>query len=170
MKDLEAPRVLNHMVSKSLESTPLNDSFRHWRVLGETEYQGEPAVLLRYYSDPEYPRELITGSGRFDQPAKLEKLAKTMTFDEFNAVAEDLVYGTKSSQAGVTPDRPETLGFLPPRFGYLMLILEPTAQRPKVVDIVSVLGQVPMSQIAGAIYLDSWQVISLGSGSESEYK
>ena len=170
MKDLEAPRVLNHMVSGSLESTPLNDSFRHWRVLGETEYQGEPAVLLRYYSDPEYPRELITGSGRFDQPAKLEKLAKTMTFDEFNAVAEDLIYGTKSSQVGVTPDRPETLGFLPPRFGYLMLILEPTAQRPKIVDIVNVLGQVPMSQIAGAIYLKSWQVISIGSGSESEYK
>ena len=170
MKDLEAPRVLNHMVSGSLESTPLNDSFRHWRVLGETEYQGEPAVLLRYYSDPEYPRELITGSGRFDQPAKLEKLAKTMTFDEFNAVAEDLIYGTKSSQVGVTPDRPETLGFLPPRFGYLMLILEPTAQKPKVVDIVNVLGQVPMSQIAGAIYLKSWQVISTGGGSESEYK
>jgi hypothetical protein len=170
MKDLEAPRVLNHMVSGSLESTPLNDSFRHWRVLGETVYQNEPAVLLRYYSDPEYPRELITGSGRFDQPAKLEKLAKTMTFDEFNAVAEDLIYGTKSSQVGVTPDRPETLGFLPPRFGYLMLILEPTAQRPKVVDIVSVLGQVPMSQIAGAIYLKSWKVISTGSGSESEYK
>ena len=170
MKDLEAPRVLNHMVSGSLESTPLNDSFRHWRVLGETEYQGEPAVLLRYYSDPEYPRELITGSGRFDQPAKLEKLAKTMTFDEFNAVAEDLIYGTKSSQVGVTPDRPETLGFLPPRFGYVMLILEPTAQRPKVVDIVNVLGQVPMSQIAGAIYLKSWQVISTGGGSESEYK
>lgn len=170
MKDLEAPRVLNHMVSKSLESTPLNDSFRHWRVLGETEYQGEPAVLLRYYSDPEYPRALITGSGRFDQPSKLEKLAKTMTFDEFNAVAEDLVYGTKSSQVGVTPDRPETLGFLPPRFGYLMLILEPTAQKPKIVDIVNVLGQVPMSQIAGAIYLKSWQVISIGSGSESEYK
>ena len=170
MKDLEAPRVLNHMVSGSLESTPLNDSFRHWRVLGETEYQGEPAVLLRYYSDPEYPRELITGSGRFDQPAKLEKLAKTMTFDEFNAVAEDLIYGTKSSQVGVTPDRPETLGFLPPRFGYVMLILEPTAQRPKIVDIVNVLGQVPMSQIAGAIYLKSWQVISTGGGSESEYK
>lgn len=167
--DLEAPRVLNHMVSKSLESTPLNDSFRHWRVLGETVYQGEPAVLLRYYSDPEYPRELITGSGRFDQPAKLEKLAKTMTFDEFNAVAEDLIYGTKSSQVGVTPDRPETLGFLPPRFGYLMLILEPTAQRPKVVDIVNVLGQVPMSQIAGAIYLESWQVIGIGSVSEAVY-
>ncbi|MFN5271924.1 MAG: hypothetical protein ACK5E3_01880, partial [Planctomycetota bacterium] len=170
MKELEAPRVLNHMVSKSLESTPLNDSFRHWKVLGETEYQGEPAVLLRYYSDPEYPRELITGPGRFDQPVKLEKLAKTMTFDEFNAIAEDLIYGTKSSQVGVTPDRPETLGFLPPRFGYLMLILEPTAQRPKVVDIVNVLGQVPMSQIAGAIYLKSWKVISTGSGSESEYK
>jgi hypothetical protein len=171
MKDLEAPRVLNHMVSGSLESTPLNDSFRHWRVLGETVYQNEPAVLLRYYSDPEYPRELITGSGRFDQPAKLEKLAKTMTFDEFNAVAEDLIYGTKSSQVGVTPDRPETLGFLPPRFGYLMLILEPTAQKPKVVDIVNVLGQVPMSQIAGAIYLKSWKVISTGGGgSESEYK
>ena len=168
-KDLEAPRVLNHMVSKSLESTPLNDSFRHWRVLGETVYQGEPAVLLRYYSDPEYPRELITGSGRFDQSAKLEKLAKTMTFDEFNAVAEDLIYGTKSSQVGVTPDRPGTLGFLPPRFGYLMLILEPTAQRPKIVDIVNVLGQVPMSQIAGAIYLESWQVISIGSVSEAVY-
>lgn len=165
LKRLETPRVMNHMKSKTLESTPLDEGFRHWRVLGETVYQNQPAVLVRYYSDPEYPHQL-TGSYQ-----KLQNVTKVMSIEEFKQAASDLVlYDAKDRNRAAPPSTPDTLGFLPPRFGYMMLILDSNADQPKIVDIVNVLGQVPMSQIAGAIYLASWRVHGSGGQSESEYK
>ncbi|MBM3964992.1 MAG: hypothetical protein FJ308_07960 [Planctomycetes bacterium] len=52
----------------------------------------------------------------------------------------------------------------------MMLILDNSGSQPKIVDIVSVLGQVPMSQIAGHIFLRDYQVIQIGSWSEAEFK
>ena len=165
VKRLEPPKVMNHLKSKSLESTPLDEGFRHWRVLGETVFQNQPAVLVRYYSDPEYPHQLIGSS------QKLQDVTKVMSLDEFKQAASDLVsYNAKDRNRIPPSSTPDTFGFLPPRFGYLMLILESNSDKPRIVDVVNVLGQVPMSQIAGSIYLADWQVVEIGFGSESEYK
>jgi len=165
IKKLEPPKVMNHLKSKSLESTPLDEGFRHWRVLGETVFQNQPAVLVRYYSDPEYPHQL-TGSSQ-----KLQNITKVMSLEEFKQAASDLVlYNAKNRDRAPAPSTPDTLGFLPPRFGYLMLILESNSDKPRIVDVVNVLGQVPMSQIAGSIFLDNWQVVEIGIGSESEFR
>lgn len=165
MKKLETPRVLGHLRSKSLESTPLDEGFRHWRVLGETKHEGQPAVLLRYYSDPEYPRQLISKSD------KMLELTQIISMEEFKNNAKDLVlYNAKDRNRNAPPSMPDTHGFLPPRFGYMMLILDNSGSQPKIVDIVSVLGQVPMSQIAGHIFLRDYQVIQIGIGSDTEYK
>lgn len=165
MKNLETPRVLGHLRNKSLEGTPMDEGFRHWRVLGETLHEGQPAVLLRYYSDPEYPRQLISNSD------KMLELTQVITQEEFKENAKDLVlYRAKDRNLNAAPSMPDAYGFLPPRVGYLMLILDNTGANPRIVDIVSVLGQVPMSQIAGLIFLTDYQVIQIGSGSESEYK
>lgn len=165
MKKLETPRVLSHLRSKSLESTPLDEGFRHWRVLGETKHEGQPAVLLRYYSDPEYPRQLISKSD------KMLELTQIISMEEFKNNATDLVlYNAKDRNRNAPPSMPDTHGFLPPRFGYMMLILDNSGSQPKIVDIVSVLGQVPMSQIAGHIFLRDYQVIQIGIGSDTEYK
>ncbi|MFN6398847.1 MAG: hypothetical protein ACK449_02920, partial [Planctomycetota bacterium] len=165
IKRLETPKVLGHLRSKSLESTPLDEGFRHWRVLGEAIHEGQPAVLLRYYSDPEYPRQLISSSD------KLLELTQLISMEEFKSKAAELVlYGAKDRKIAAPPSMPDTLGFLPPRFGYMMLILDNSGSQPKIVDIVSVLGQVPMSQMAGAIFLKDWQVIQFGIGSDTEYK
>jgi len=165
IKKLEPPEVMNHLKSKSLESTPLDEGFRHWRVLGETVFQNQPAVLVRYYSDPEYPHQL-TGSSQ-----KLQNITKVMSLEEFKQAASDLVlYNARNRDRAPAPSTPDTLGFLPPRFGYLMLILESNSDKPRIVDVVNVLGQVPMSQIAGSIFLDNWQVVEIGIGSESEFR
>lgn len=165
IKRLETPKVLSHLRSKSLESTPLDEGFRHWRVLGESLHEGQPAVLLRYYSDPEYPRQLISSSN------KLLELTQLISKEEFKSKAAELVlYGAKDRNIAAPPSMPDTLGFLPPRFGYMLLILDNSGSQPKIVDIVSVLSQVPMSQMAGAIFLKDWQVIQFGIGSDTEYK
>lgn len=165
MKKLETPRVLGHLRSKSLESTPLDEGFRHWRVLGETRHEGQPAVLLRYYSDPEYPRQLINSSD------KMLELTQIISMEEFKSNATDLVlYNAKGRNRNAPPSMPDTHGFLPPRFGYMLLVLDNSGDKPKIVDIVSVLGQVPMSQMAGLIFLRDYQVIQIGSGSDTEYK
>lgn len=165
MKKLETPRVLGHLRSKSLESTPLDEGFRHWRVLGETKHDGQPAVLLRYYSDPEYPRQLISKSD------KMLELTQILSMEEFKSQAKDLVlYHAKDRNRNAAPSMPDTHGFLPPRFGYMLLILDHSEAQPKIVDLVSVLGQVPMSQIAGHVFLRDYQVIQIGIGSDTEYK
>jgi hypothetical protein len=119
IKRLETPKVLSHLRSKSLESTPLDEGFRHWRVLGESLHEGQPAVLLRYYSDPEYPRQLISSSN------KLLELTQLISKEEFKSKAAELVlYGAKDRNIAAPPSMPDTLGFLPPRFGYMLLILD----------------------------------------------
>ncbi|MBM3964991.1 MAG: hypothetical protein FJ308_07955 [Planctomycetes bacterium] len=112
MKKLETPRVLSHLRSKSLESTPLDEGFRHRRVLGVTKHEGQPAVLLRYYSDPEYPRQLISKSD------KMLELTQVLTMEDFKRQAKDLVlYHAKDRNRNAVPSMPDTHGFLPPRFG-----------------------------------------------------
>lgn len=164
IKRLKGPDVLKHMASKTLESTPLDEGFRHWRVLGETKFEGQDGVLLRYYSDPEYPHQLVKDSDA------LREVTKLMTFDEFQSAAPEMMYDGKDRNRQPPPNFPDTVGFLPPRFGYLVLIIDNAGDKPKVVDVVNVLGQIPMSQIAGSIYLVDWDVIQIGIGSESEFK
>lgn len=164
VKRVKGSDVLKHMSNKTLESTPLDEGFRHWRVLGETKFEGQDAELLRYYSDPEYPHQLVKNSDA------LGELTKLMTFDEFQSAAPEMMYDGKDRDRIPPPNFPDTIGFLPPRFGYLILIIENAGDKPKVVDVVNVLGQIPMSQIAGSIYLVDWDVIQIGIGSESEFK
>ena len=119
MKSLDATKVFSHLRSKSLEGTPLDEGFRHWRVLGETVHDGQPAVLVRYYSDPEYPRQLIRNSDN------MLDLTQVISMDEFKSHAKDLVlYNAKGRNRNAPPSIPDTHGFLPPRFGYLLLVLE----------------------------------------------
>jgi hypothetical protein len=74
---------------------------------------------LRYYSDPEYPRQLISSSN------KLLELTQLISKEEFKSKAADLVlYGAKDRNIAAPPSMPDTLGFLPPRFGYMLLILD----------------------------------------------
>lgn len=166
VKRLETPRVLSHLRSKDLESSPLDEGYRHWRVLGETTFQGQDAVLLRYYADPEYPRQWI------NQTEKMTGLVELLTSEEFQLAAPDLVrYRAKDRHRAQPPGLPDTFGFLPPRFGYLLLLLDSSSGKPQIVDLVSPLGQFPISQMAGAIYLQSWQVIQIGGGmGDTQYK
>jgi len=125
MKKLKTPRVLGHLRSKSLESTPLDEGFRHWRVLGETRHEGQPAVLLRYYSDPEYPHQLINSSD------KMLELTQIISLEEFKSNATDLVlYNAKGRNRNAPPSMPDTHGFLPPRFGYMLLVLDNSGDKP----------------------------------------
>lgn len=158
MMKLEPRKVLAQIANKSLESTPLDQSFRHWKVLGETTYQGQPAALIRYYSDPEHPQQIIGRS------KGIEKLVGLLSFEQFWESSQAVVYNHSKSHSAATPSDPDTYGFLPPRFGYLMLIFDGT----KPVDIVNVLGQMPLSQIGGKIYREYWRVIEYG-GSDTEY-
>jgi len=165
LKMLKTPKLLGHLRSKSLESTPMDEAFRHWRVLGETLYEGQPAVLLRYYSDPEYPRQLISNTD------KLQGLTKLISVEEFKSNATDLVlYAAKDRNLAGPPAYPETFGFLPPRFGYMLLVLDASGDKPKIVDVVNILGQVTMSQMAGAIFMNDWTVTMIGMESDTVYK
>ena len=162
VEELDTSKVLAHLQTTSLDSTPLDEGFRHWRVLGETVYDGQPAALLRYYCDPEYPRQLIS------DPNKMKAVTNVISMEEFKSNANDLVlYNAKDRNHYLPPEYPDTIGFLPPRFGYMLLVFDKSGDNPKVVDIVNVLGQVPLSQMAGFLYLLDWYVLKLGK--EPEY-
>ncbi|XZE35575.1 hypothetical protein SH501x_001077 [Pirellulaceae bacterium SH501] len=156
-------KVLVNFSTKSFESTPYDDRFRHWRVLGESTFMGQPAVLLRYYADPDSPQKRFTTSG------KLAKDIKVINLEEFQKAAPELMFPVQGRRQGRDDQFPDYTSFLPPRFGYLMLVLEPAEDGFRLVDLVNVMGQVPLSQVGASIFLQDWRIFSHGNSGKFTY-
>ncbi len=156
---LEAAKVLDHIASRSFESTPGNEALRHWQVLGRTEFRGSPAVLLRYFAEDVAP------VGMFDDDAMIERLSAVMTFEEFRDAAFGLYRphspGGRAQQNSV-PHQPDSLDVFVPRSGYMLLQFEELEDGPHLADLVNLLGQLPLSRSAGKAYLKEWQVFNAG--------
>ncbi|XZE44509.1 hypothetical protein SH467x_004118 [Pirellulaceae bacterium SH467] len=152
MQHVPGGKALVHFSTKLFESTPYDDRFRHWRVLGESKFMGQPAVLLRYYADPDSPLK------RFISYDKLEKDIKVITLEELQQAAPELKFPVQGRKQGRDSQFPDTFTFLPPRFGYMLLVLEPEEDGLHLVDLVNVMGQVPLSQVCASIFLQDWRV------------
>jgi len=101
----------------------------------------------------------------------MKAFTNVISMEEFKSNANDLVlYHAKDRNRYPPPEYPDTIGFLPPRFGYMLLVFDKSGDNPKVVDIVNVLGQVPLSQMAGVLYLLDWRIMRLGKEPEFAIK
>ena len=53
-------KLLSNFCRRSFESTPGNGALRHWKVIGKTKFDGQEAVLVRYYSEVYPPNKWIS--------------------------------------------------------------------------------------------------------------
>ncbi|MGN6545218.1 MAG: hypothetical protein ACTHK7_09235, partial [Aureliella sp.] len=165
-KRLTAKEVLGHFGKRSFESTPGNAALRHWQVLGKSVYEDQPAVVVRYYAEPQPPRKFI------NRDEVLETLVPLISFDEFIGSAGDLFKERRKGDFGSVhePARPDTAGIMPPRAGYMLLLFEQADGEYKLCDLVNLMGQVRLSRAAGKAFLKDYEVFVHGMAKPPEFK
>lgn len=162
-KRLPLDKMLNNFSGYTLEGTPVNGVVRHWRVIGATTYEGQTAALVRYFSEPKRPDQLL------GQEDFLAKLIPLMTFEEFSAAAgavfvpSDLRPGDYDRRV---PQWPNANGFTTPRVGYLLLCCENVAGQMQITDLANPMAKLRFSRAAGVLYLRDWRVTGFGISKE----
>ena len=159
---LSAKEVLSEAARYSLESTTSHGGKRLWQTIGTSRFDGQDGVMLRYYSEPRAPFEV------FDEREVWEPVAGLLSFDEFFSIGPDLFSfpqykgpakgGHSQYRSEISRDEvvPWAAGMLPPRVGYVLLLLEGSGENTKVCDLVNVLGQQPLSRSCGPIFELGW--------------
>lgn len=162
---IKTERALRNLGARSFESTPKSGAVRHWRVIGKTEYDGHPAVVTRYYSEPRPPidwagsRSWMTGA------------VPLVSFEEFFERAGTLfreIEGRPGHLNPSVPNAPDGNGFLPPRAGYLLLCFDEIDGEMRLVDLVNPMGDLRLSRVAGELFLRDWRVTSFGIKPDAE--
>ena len=160
--ELSAKQVLSEASQYSLESTTSHGGKRLWQTIGTSRFDGLKGVMLRYYSEPRAPFEI------FDEREVWEPVAGLVSFDEFLSVGSDLFAFPQykgPAKGGHSEYRSEisrdvmvswNAGMLPPRVGYVLLLLDESGENLKVCDLVNVLGQQPLSRSCGPMYELGW--------------
>ncbi len=158
LSKLTVQDVINNMRSRALDALPPIGSYRHWTVLGKTTWDGEPAVMLRYFCDSGAPSRWL----RDDDT--LEKLVPLISLEEFHQAVDPLFtehYGSEPMFEESLPELTDGNGFLPPRAGFLMLIFD---GQGKLVDLVNPMGAIRLSRACGSLYLRDYHVMVIGRG------
>ena len=163
---IETKKLLSNFASRSFESAPANGSMRHWKVLGKTTFEGQPAVMVRYYCEPLPPFFWMKS------PELFESLVPLITYEEFVEAAGTvfLPVAGRPGDFAHPPSRPDANGFFVPRAGYLLLCFESVDGEMKLVDLVNPMGQLRLSRAAGKLYLRDWDVHLLGRRNANEVK
>ena len=154
---LSAKGVLSEASQYSLESTTSHGGKRLWQTIGTSRFDGLKGVMLWTIQSPA-PIEI------FDEREVWEPVAGLVSFDEFLSVGSDLFAFPQykgPAKGGHSEYRSEisrdvmvswNAGMLPPRVGYVMLLLDESGENLKVCDLVNVLGQQPLSRSCGPMY------------------
>ena len=160
-KGMDVAKVLKNFSRHSFEGTPINSAVRHWKVLGKTTYDGQTAVVLRYYCEPRPPVSWLRDEEFF------KSLVPLMSFDEFKSSAGSLFAKSRRrpGDSGVRlPSQPETNGLLLPRAGFMMLCCDDINGQPTLTDIASPIAALRLSRVAGELFLRDYDVITIGGG------
>ncbi len=160
-KGMKLAKVLGNFSRRSFEGTPVNSAVRHWKVLGKTSYDGQTAVVLRYYCEPRPPVSWLRKEEFF------KSLVPLMSFEEFKGSAGSLfaksVRRTGDSGARI-PSQPDSNGLLLPRAGFMMLCCDDADGQPIITDIASPIAALRLSRVAGELFLRDYDVITFGGG------
>ncbi len=160
-KGMKLAKVLGNFSRRSFEGTPVNSAVRHWKVLGKTSYDGQTAVVLRYYCEPRPPVSWLRKEEFY------KSLVPLMSFEEFKDSAGSLfAKSTRRSgdPAARMPSLPDSNGLLLPRAGFMMLCCDHVDGQPIIADIASPIAALRLSRVAGELFLRDYNVMTFGGG------
>jgi hypothetical protein len=162
--ELSADQLLTMIGGYPLDGTTTFHNRRLWKVLGESSHQGQRGIVLRYYSEPRSAIQV------FANPERCQQAAKLLPFSEFEQLAGNLFAATERTAGPIngiggeikldTQVVPKSLGILPTRVGYLLLLVDDASGTPVIYDFVDLLTQQPLSSTAGAAYRHEWTLHS----------
>lgn len=162
--DIPAAKLLKNFGGYALDGAPVGGR-RHWDVLGTSVFDGSPGVVVRYYVEPQSPLEALI------EPKLFNRLGAMVTYDQVSQKASNLFTsdGQKTSQFDqyrleMHPIR----NAFPSRAGYMMLVFDCQEATPRLVDLVNVLGQSPLSRTGAHVFLADYRMIG-GFGPRERY-
>jgi len=162
--DISATKLLSNFGSYAIDGAPVGGR-RHWQVIGTSAFDGNPGVVLRYYVEPQSPLQAMT------DPKLFNRLGAMVTYDQISQKASNLFTGDgqKTSQF----DRIDLSSHgirkaFPSRAGYMMLVFDCQEATPRLVDLVNVLGQAPLSRTGAHVFLADYRMFG-GFGARERY-
>jgi len=153
---LETKKIIGNFCSNSFESMPLNGGVRHWDVVAKTKFDGQNAIVLRYYCEPIAPYRWAY------REATWNRLAPLITFDSFKSSTANLFEpqpGVKADFGDQPPSQPRYSGLLLPRVGYVTLVFQSVDGLPRLVDIVNSISNLSLSRCGGELFLRDYRMV-----------
>ncbi|MEZ6086540.1 MAG: hypothetical protein R3C05_00585 [Pirellulaceae bacterium] len=163
-KDIPAGKLLSNFANYALDGET-NDGKRHWKVIGLSKYDGTPGVILRYYVDPETARGVLESDSMYD------RLMPLVTYPEFKQAAEGAFAKLNLEASHFDRYRLDSHAIhnaFPQRAGYMMLVIDCQEAAPRLVDLVNVLGDAPLSRTGALVFLDDYHTFG-GFGERETY-
>ena len=162
--DIPATKLLSNLGGYALDGAPVGGR-RHWQVIGTSAFDGNPGVVLRYYVEPQSPLQAMT------DPKLFNRLGAMVTYDQISQKAGNLFTG--DGQKTSLFDRLDLSSHairkaFPSRAGYMMLVFDCQEATPRLVDLVNVLGQAPLSLTGAHVFLADYRM-SGGYGAREKY-
>ena len=160
-KGMKLAKVLGNFSRRSFEGTPVNSAVRHWKVIGKTSYDGQTAVVLRYYCEPRPPVSWLRKEEFY------QSLVPLMSFEDFKGSAGSLFAKStlRPGDSGARmPSQPDSNGLLLPRAGFMMLCCDNVDGQPIITDIASPIAALRLSRVAGELFLRDYDVVTFGGG------
>lgn len=163
-KDISATKLLKNFSGYALDGAPVGGR-RHWQVIGTSQFDGNPGVVVRYYVEPQSPLKALT------EPKLFNRLGAMVTYEEVSEKARNLFTGDGQKKSAF--DQLNLSGHairkaFPARAGYMMLVFDFQEATPRLVDLVNVLGQAPLSRTGAHVFLADYQVYG-GRGPRETY-
>jgi hypothetical protein len=143
-------RILKQIMAAPIDSysTLDNSVGSDWSIVGLQQDTKSIAVLLRYFFEPIYAPATQSGTEDWIGHSK-----NALSFDEFDRSTQGLFSDqTSISNVDLNPAKDESsiefpIPFFTPRFGYLILVIDPDSQGVICSDIISLPGEVRLSSI-----------------------
>ena len=163
-RDISTAELLNNFANYALDGAPIG-GHRHWQIVGTSQFDGLPGVVLRYYVEPQSPLEALT------DPKLFNRLGAVIKYDQLTQKAGNLF--TNDGQNTSHFDRYSLGGHaihqaFPARAGYMMLVFDGQESAPKLIDLVNVLGQVPLTRSGAHVFLSDYHTFG-GHGPRETY-
>ncbi len=164
LNEIPVAKLLGNFGSYALDGAAVGGR-RHWDVIGVSEFDGLPGVVLRYYVETKPPLEPLL------EPALFDRMASMVSYDQFTQAAGNLL--SKEGENTSQFDRYYLSEHMihqafPARAGYMMMVFDFQTETPKLVDLVNVMGQSPLSKSGAHVFLADFQMLGV-KGSKDRY-
>jgi hypothetical protein len=161
--ELPAEPMLKMVAQYPLDGTTTFHNRRLWQVLGTASFGNREGIVLRYYSEPRSAIQVLSDHDRCLQ------VVERIALDEFEKIAGNLFAATENTAPSVkgfggeikldSQVVPDSLGILPPRVGYVMLLMDNSSGTPVICDLVNVVAREPLSCSITHAYQREWTLV-----------